>query len=89
MSPDPDGGVKRRDGSRLEIDDPEHCKRCGAEIPSGGDTDAQGRPMSWIEGDWVTLELCHDCWARDHVEKLQSECMERYNGELAGVLADE
>ena len=84
--------VDVRDGSRLEVDDPEHCKECGVEIqhPDFHAHDAQGRPMTYIQGDdgpeWISLERCADCWAEEKVEELASECMDRYGGSLAEVL---
>jgi len=76
-----------RDESRLEVDDPKHCKQCGAPI-SFDDFSAtvEGKPMVWVDGDWVILEKCHDCWAEAKVDELASECMDRYGGELAEVL---
>jgi hypothetical protein len=75
-----------RSDSRLEKDDPEHCKKCGAEIPSDGYHDSHGRPMSWSGTDWVSLELCPDCWARGKIRKIRWECTERYAGEVPEVL---
>jgi predicted amidophosphoribosyltransferase len=76
-----------RRGTRLESDDPKHCKKCGAEIPHVDDyTDKYGRPIAWVSGDWVALERCHDCWAKDQLRQLRFECMERYNGHSSEVL---
>lgn len=52
--------IERREGSRLEVDDPEHCKECGAELPS-----------ICVHGDWHPLggegapELCGSCLAEE------------------------
>jgi hypothetical protein len=80
-----------RDGSRLEIEDPEHCKKCGAELPTGwcDTTDDLGRPMIWRSalGEWVAIEKCPDCWARERIEGLIGECSDKYAGEVPEVLA--
>ncbi|SFT06333.1 hypothetical protein [Halostagnicola kamekurae] len=60
-----------RDNSRLEIDDPEHCKQCGAELPDVDEKDAQGRPLVWTKGQWESLEICADCWTDQELEKLR------------------
>lgn len=87
-----DGGVDRRDGSRLEVEDPEHCKKCGGELPTGpcDATDAHGRPMIWSSAlaDWQTIVKCPDCWARERIEGLIGECQDRYAGNVPEVLAD-
>lgn len=53
-TPDMIGPIdERREGSRLEVDDPNHCKRCGWELDD--DHDAEDDE---IEDD---AELCADC----------------------------
>jgi len=48
----------RRDGSRLEVDDPYYCKNCGVELPE-----------RCVDDDWHPLggdgapELCGSCLA--------------------------
>lgn len=48
----------RREGSRLEVDDPNYCKRCGRKLPE-----------ICVEGDWHPLggdeapEYCGSCLA--------------------------
>ena len=52
--------MTRRDGSRLEVDDPHHCKHCGAELPE-----------RCVDDDWHPLggdeapELCGSCLAQE------------------------
>jgi len=80
-----------RADSRLELDDPQHCKDCGAHLGLEDEpTDDHGRPMTWIypELDWESVEICKDCWAEEQLDALRHECMARYNGELSGVLTD-
>lgn len=83
----PESGAERAD-SRLAVDDPEHCKECGDELPESGHTDSQGRPMFWRDLEWHSIEYCPDCWAREEIAELRSRCMERYGGECAEVLWD-
>ena len=51
-------GIKRRKDSRLEVDDPHHCKRCGAKLPE-----------ICVDGGWHPLggeeppEYCGSCLA--------------------------
>lgn len=85
--------VGTREGSRLEVDDPEYCKECGREIPYDENFNAhdpQGRPMAYVAAKdaWVVLELCPDCWAEERIEKLVLESMARFHGEVGEVLAD-
>lgn len=80
----------RREYSKLEVEDPEHCKECGAEIPTNKDTvyDEQGRPMNWTDDlEFVTIEKCPDCWVARKIERLEDECMSRFAGELPEVFA--
>jgi len=82
-----------RDGTRLEVDDPEYCKKCGGEIPYNEDFhahDPQGRPMSYIgdRDEWVVLEYCPDCWAEERIHELIAESYSRFHGEIGEVLAD-
>lgn len=82
-----------RRGSRLEVEDPEHCKECGAEIPTDEITvhDEQGRPQNLRSDtwEWVTIERCHDCWAEEKLRELCRESEARYAGEVSGVLRRE
>ena len=81
---------ERRDGTRLEQDDPQHCKMCGGRINVVSAHDSQGRPMSWdySSGEWIVLEKCADCWADEKLDELWSECMTRYDGTCAKELWD-
>jgi len=68
-----------RNRTRLEHDDPEYCKRCGQKIPNkNGYTDEHGRPMVFVGLEWVSLELCHECWTDDELTDIELECTERY-----------
>jgi len=67
-----------------------YCRECGAKIQLNNEyTDSEGRPMTWLAGDWVSVELCIDCWAKEELGKLQHLCMDRYNGSLSELLVDE
>ena len=81
-------GGRERPNTRLEVDDPEHCKKCGGELPKSDYKDSQGRPMFWAKLNWQSIELCPDCWAEKEIDKLRSLWMERYGGECAEVLWD-
>ena len=74
--------TERRDGTRLENDDPQHCKKCGSRISVDDVHDSQGRPLSWdsTEQDWVVIERCVECWSDKKLRNLSIDCMERYNG---------
>ena len=82
-------GIVHREDSKLEVEDMEHCKKCGAELPIDQHQayDGEGRPMNFTIDGWQSIELCPDCWVEPQLEKLADECMERYAGELAEVLA--
>ncbi len=84
-------GAQRRQ-SKLEVDDPKHCKECGGELPTGPleSEDKQGRPEIWSSklGKFVTIELCPDCWTNEQLKKLRRQCQERYDGNLPEVLED-
>jgi len=51
-------GTERRENSRLEVDDPRYCKRCGTSLPE-----------VCVDGDWHPLggdeppENCGSCLA--------------------------
>lgn len=82
----------RREHSKLEVEDPEHCKKCGAELPTDKFTiyDAQGRPMNWTDdGDFEVIEKCPDCWAERKIQLLKDESRSRYTGELPEALVDD
>lgn len=80
-----------RSGTKLEVDDPDYCKECGAELPTGDITarDDEGRLLIWksCEGGWETVETCPECWVEKRISRLRNECAERYGGHLAEVLA--
>lgn len=52
--------------------------------------DADGRPMIWSSklGDFVTIETCPECWARDQLNALVRESNDRYAGRVPEVLAN-
>lgn len=59
----------RRDGSRLEVDDTQHCKECGMEIEV--DTDGpNGIRWDPFEREWVAIEQCAACRAEVLLEDL-------------------
>ena len=88
MSSDHDqsGDAVSRPNSRLEIDDPKHCKECGGELAEGESEDAQGRPLNWGGGQWHSIELCPECWTEKRLDKLRRLCMDRYRGQCSEVL---
>ena len=59
----------RRDGSRLEVDDDQHCIECGLEIEI--DTDGpNGIRWDPFAREWVAIEQCAACRAEDLLEDL-------------------
>lgn len=76
-----------RRGSRLELDDGEYCKRCGAELP-GSKTNPDGQRIIWDSDglEWNVIELCPECWTEKRLQMLRGECMARYAGECSEVL---
>jgi hypothetical protein len=51
-------GIERREGSRLEVDDPYYCKRCGTSLPEIC-IDGEFHPL----GDDQPPEYCGSCLA--------------------------
>jgi len=73
--------TERRNHSKLEKDDPGHCKKCGAELPDGTfDTvDEQGRPEIFYNGEFVGIEKCGACWLKEQMSGIRSEFDRRYD----------
>jgi len=76
----------RRKSSKLENDDPKHCKKCGAKIDHEGPTDNSGRPLTWMpygpdvdEPHWEPIERCRECWVQDHVDEIEMAAEHRYS----------
>ncbi len=60
---------ERRKNSRLEVDDPQHCKECGAEIEI--DTDGEdGMRYDFLQDDYVAVERCAACFAEIALKKV-------------------
>lgn len=57
--------VERRAGTRLEVDDPYHCKRCGWELP----VMMVDGPIAGGETEYEAVELCGRCKGK-HFNKL-------------------
>lgn len=83
--------AETRDQTRLEVDDPQFCKECGAkmEVSSWGGTDPDGVPVVWMydEWEWVRVEECHECWWQEQKKRLRHVCEQRYGGRLPEALA--
>jgi len=59
MTDESSTGMDRREGSRLEVDDPKYCKRCGASLP-GICVDDGWHPLGGDEPP----EYCGSCLAK-------------------------
>lgn len=82
----------RRPGSKLEVDDPDYCKRCGAEIQCDDDADWVVRDEDGVyesydgRGEWKRVEKCIDCWLDSELAVLRTRAESIYDGELPEVL---
>lgn len=73
-----------RERSKLAVDDPDYCKRCGAKIPFNDSRetfsrDADGVPSVVYEGEVVQIERCPECWLKRAIDRqLLYEAAARY-----------
>ena len=60
---------ERRENSRLEVDDPYHCKWCGAELP---EVMVDG-PIAGEGTEYAPVELCGSCKGKQVLAAAQGE----------------
>ena len=58
-----------RDGSRLEVDDVQHCKECGLEIEVDLES-TDGLVWNHAKREWEFVEKCAACKAEESLEGL-------------------